>query len=94
MDARGNKLSSCKIQDQYLKKKLLNFQNSGNFCLKRKKGKNSEYNSVVFTTLKRKEKNIVNTRVLFYNTDNNNNKGSAICTASGSADRQVSALPN
>ena len=48
MDARGNKLSLGKIPDQYLKnKKLLNFQNSGNFDLKRRKS--SEYKIVLNT---------------------------------------------
>ena len=44
MDARGNKLSSYKIPDQYFKtqKKLLNFSNSGNFGLKKVNGINSE----------------------------------------------------
>ena len=60
MDARRNKLSSCKIPDQYTIK-LLNFQNSGNFDLKekqKKEKKKSEYNRVVITTLKRKEQRI------------------------------------
>ena len=39
MDARGNKLSSCKIPEQNLKKKLLNFQNFG---LKRKEKKRNK----------------------------------------------------
>ena len=49
MDTRGNKLSSCKIPDH---------KKTKNFGLKEKKGnrKNSEYNSVVFTTLKRERK--------------------------------------
>ena len=44
MDAQGNKLSSCKIPDRYLKKtkKLLNFQNSGYFGLKKNKIKRSK----------------------------------------------------
>ena len=39
MDARGTKISSCKIPHLYPKKqksKLLNFQNTGNFGLKKK----------------------------------------------------------
>ena len=53
MDAQGNKLSSCKIPDRYLKKtkNLLNF--SGIFGFKEKKRKeNSEYNRVFITTPK------------------------------------------
>ena len=44
MDARGNKLSSCKIPDQYLKKqkKLLNFQNSLDTLAEKKKGKKQD----------------------------------------------------
>ena len=51
MDDRGNKLFSCKIPDQYLKKqkKILNFQNSGHLW---KKENYSEYKRVVITTLK------------------------------------------
>ena len=48
MDARGNKLSSCKIPDQYLKKqkKLLNFQNPGHFGEKRKEKKEKIANTI------------------------------------------------
>ena len=55
MDARGNKLSSCKIPDQYLKnKKVIKLLELWTLWLKkekRKKRKNSEYNRVVITTL-------------------------------------------
>ena len=48
MDARGYKLSACKIPDQFLKKELLNFQNSYNFDLNFKWKKN-EIKSVLQT---------------------------------------------
>ena len=55
MNARGNKLSSCKIPDQYLKnKKVIKLLELWTLWLKkekRKKRKNSEYNRVVITTL-------------------------------------------
>ena len=50
MDARGNKLSSCKIPDQYPKNKKVRTLAT----LAENKRNNSEYNSVVFTTLKSK----------------------------------------
>ena len=57
MDARGSKLPSCKIPDQYLKKqkviKLLELWQL--WLMKKRKEKNCEYNSVVITTLKKKE---------------------------------------
>ena len=41
MDSKGNKLSSCQIPDQYLKKQK-SYYTFGNFGLKKKKRK--EYN--------------------------------------------------
>ena len=54
MDARGNKLSSCKISDKYLKKqkRYLTFRTL-NTLAKKKKRENSEYKRVVITTLKK-----------------------------------------
>ena len=54
MDARGNKLSLCKNPDQYLKKqRVIKLLELWQLWLKRKKRKEkSEYNSVIFTTLK------------------------------------------
>ena len=53
MNARGNKLSSCKISDQYLKKQKSYWTSRTLATLAEKKKKNSEYNRVVFTTLKK-----------------------------------------
>ena len=55
MDARGNKLSSCKIPDQYLQKQksYQTFRTLDTLEKKKeKKKKNSEYKRVVITTLK------------------------------------------
>ena len=60
MDASGNKISSCKIPDQYLKKQKSYWTFKTLATLAEKKKKNSEYNRVVFTTLKK----IVNTTEL------------------------------
>ena len=49
MDARVNKISSCKIPDQYPKNKKVRTLAT----LAENKRNNSEYNSVVFTTLKK-----------------------------------------
>ena len=56
MDARGNKLSSCKIPDQYLKKQksYSTFRTLDTLSEKKKEKKNSEYNRVVITTLKQR----------------------------------------
>ena len=59
MDARGNKLSSCKIPDQYLKnKKNIKLLELWTLWLKkgkkeRKNGENSEYKRVVITNPKK-----------------------------------------
>ena len=53
---RGNKLSSCKIPDQYLKNqkviKLLELWTLWLIMKKEKKRENSEFKRVVITTLK------------------------------------------
>ena len=51
MDARGNKLSSCQIPDQYLKKQKSYWTFRTLDTLAEKK-ENSKYNRVVITTLK------------------------------------------
>ena len=51
MDARGNKLSSCKIPDQYLKNKKV-IKIVVITTVKRKK-KNNIYKRVVITTLRK-----------------------------------------
>ena len=51
MNARGNKLSSCQIPDQYLKKQQT-FRTLVTLAEKKKRKEKSEYNRVVITTLK------------------------------------------
>ena len=62
MDARGNKLSSCKIHDQYLRKQksYQTFRTLNTFAEKKeeKKKENSEYKRVVITTLQTRVVNI------------------------------------
>ena len=55
MDARGNKLSSCKIPDHDLKKtkNLLNFYNTDNFGLKKKEKKRIANTRVIYNTRNR-----------------------------------------
>ena len=62
MDAKGNKLHSCKIPDQYLKKqkKIIKvFRTLDTLAEKKKRKETSEFKRVVITTLK-----IANTKEL------------------------------
>ena len=55
MDARGNKQCPCKIPDPYLRKQksYSTFRTLDTLSEKKKEKKNSEYNRVVITTLKK-----------------------------------------